>query len=85
MSVVLLFCTFVSVSAAFQWNQTFHLMALQYASAAYCPQQRVTQWICAHCVTNFNVTNVFTDSRTNTFAYAGVDWDNQISECNIKQ
>ncbi|KAK9722365.1 hypothetical protein K7432_002713 [Basidiobolus ranarum] len=43
----------------------------RYASAAYCPQAKVTDWSCARCVGRFNVTSYFSNEVTGIAGYIG--------------
>jgi len=74
---VVLFGLF-ALSSALNWNATLHMRLLNYAGASYCPQQRIQNWECRYCQGNVNITNIFSDSDTNPFGYAGLDFDNNF-------
>ena len=74
--VVVCFFALVVISDALRWNETLGMRMLNYAAVAYCPLPVIHDWECTYCLGNVNVTNFFNDSETNTFGYAGIDYDN---------
>lgn len=77
----LLLALAVPGARAVTWNETQAQSMLFYAYGAYCNESSLAAWTCKWCrergQTNFVATAFPSDRRTNTFAYAGYNPDNE--------
>jgi len=70
-SGVVLFFLVVSVYGSYDWKTSYNYLMQSYS--AYCGPAALQSWNCYWCNTSeiFHVTDIFNNSATNTFGYAG--------------